>query len=627
MTATYASRKPATAPLRPRVDSWPWETIALVVLLLGTAVSFIWGLDKNGWANPYYSAAAQAGSQDWKALFYGSLDAGNLITVDKPPLSIWIISLSVRIFGLNPWALLVPQALMGVATTWLIYKIIRRSHTSAPALLGALIYATTPVVALMSRYNNPEPLMGLLTVGAIFFVLRAIESNGWTWYVLAGATLGLGFLAKQVQAFLPIPALVLALLLFGTRTLASRILRLVAGLVALVVSGGWWMAIVELTPAADRPYIGGSATNSILELTIDYNGLARFIRIPTKINGGRPVTNDDLAPYNGGFSRVFDGNFAPEIAWALFPAIATSIVLIVLNRSLALSRRQKHLALIAVTWFTTTFFLLCFMGSMIHTYYTFSLAAPISLVVPVGLTALWRKRHKAVLRVVGALVIGSGVYMCIRIFEYSDEWPAWVRLMVVGAGVLAMVGWLWPRSTRVSLLTASSVALALTLGPVGANVFTFATPQNGTNPQSGPLANNPMAMSRLLSVAKTGTPAWALQTAFGAKPSVRVVDILRETSGEQEWAAATYSAQNAALYQLESGRPVIALGGWLGTDPAPSLSQFQALVRKGRVGFFISQPDLLDRNELSSETLQITGWVKENFEETTVDNVKIFDLR
>jgi len=138
----------------------PWEKISLAILLTATAAAFLWGLDRNGWANPYYSAAAQAGSQDWKAFFFGSLDAGNIITVDKPPLSIWIMALSVRLFGLNSWALLVPQALMGVSTTWLIYKIVRRTQPAGPALLGGLIYATTPVVVLMSRYNNPEPLMG-----------------------------------------------------------------------------------------------------------------------------------------------------------------------------------------------------------------------------------------------------------------------------------------------------------------------------------------------------------------------------------------------------------------------------------------------------------------------------------
>lgn len=604
-----------------------WEQIGLTILLTATAAVFLWGLDRNGWANPYYSAAAQAGSQDWKAFFYGSLDAGNLITVDKPPLSIWIMSLSVRLFGLSSWALLVPQALMGVATTWLIFKIIRRSHSAAPALLGGLIYATTPVVVLMSRYNNPEPLMGLLTVAAVYFILRAVEDNRWTWYLLAGTALGMGFMAKQIQALLPIPAFVLAILLFGIGTLAFRLLRLLAAFTALVVSGGWWMTIVDLTPAANRPYVGGSRTNSIVELTVDYNGLARFLRIPTKISGGRSVANDDLAPYNGGFSRIFDGNFAPEIAWVLFPAIALTIVIIVLNGTLGFSNLQRNVAAVSIAWFLTAFLLLCFMGSMIHTYYTFSLAAPLALVVPIGLFKLWVKRDQLIPRLLGTLIVGSSTYMSYRILNYSDAWPMWFHMIVVVTGIAAAAGWLFAYSVPASKLAACSVAVAIAIGPLGADFHTLATPQNGTNPQSGPIANDPMAMSRLLAVAKAGSPAWAAHTAFGAKPSIPVTEMLRESKGEQDWAAATYSAQNAALYQLESGVPVIALGGWLGTDPAPTLDQFRGLVANGRVGYFIWQQDLLDRGELSQDTIDISLWVQDNFEEHSVDGVKIYDLR
>lgn len=625
MSVAEASRAAAPAHQPAAGRAVPWETIGLTVLLTATAASFLVGLDRNGWANPYYSAAAQAGSQDWKAFFYGSLDAGNLITVDKPPLSIWIMSLSVRLFGLNSWAILVPQALMGVATTWLIYKIIRRSHPAAPALLGGLIYATTPVVVLMSRYNNPEPLMGLLTVAAAYFVIRATEDNRWIWYLLSGTALGLAFMAKQIQALLPVPALILAVLLFGAGTLVSRLLRLLGSLAALVVSGGWWMVLVDLTPAGNRPYIGGSLTNSVLELTLDYNGLARFIRIPTGINGGRSAQKDELAPYNGGFSRIFDGNFAPEIAWVLFPAIALSIVMLVLNRTLNLSPRQKSIAVLAIAWFTTTFLLLCFMGSMIHTYYTYSLAAPMALVVSIGLHSLWHKRNELVPRLVGCVVVASGTYMCFRVITYSDAWPIWFKVLVITSGIVATGGWLTCRARHSTSMTAGGVAIALILAPVGANVYTLATPQNGTNPQSGPIANDPMAMSRLLATAKTGTPAWAYHTAFGAKPSPTVSELLRQ-KGNEIWAAATYSAQNAALYQLESGRPVVALGGWLGTDPAPTFSQFKFLVAEGDIRYFIWQEDLLNRGELSQDTIDISRWVHDNFEEKIIDGVRIYDL-
>lgn len=602
--------------------------LGLLLLLTAAAASFLWALDKNGWANPYYSAAAQAGSKDWKAFFFGSFEWGNLITVDKPPMSIWIMALSVRLFGLNSWAILTPQALMGVGSTYLTFCIIRRGYGPTPALLGGAVYASTPVVFLMSRFNNPDPLMGLLTLGAVYVSLRALAGRQVRWFAVVGILLGLGFMTKQAQALIVIPALLTSVLALGQGPLASRIRQVaaVASTLALTVSG--WIAAVELTPPSDRPYIGGSWTNSALELTLDYNGLGRFIQVPITVSGDRPSSpNDELAPYNGGFPRMFDGNFAPEIAWLLFSAIAASLILLALARTLSLSRIQKQIASLSIIWLFTAFLLLSFMGTAIHTYYTYSLAAPISLVLPIGLSVLWHRRDRWVLRLTGAVLVGASGYMALRILAYSDEWPVWFRALLVVCSGAAMAGWLFSRSPRWTTLTLAMVTVTLLIGPVGTNVFTFATPQTGTNPQSGPVANDPHAISRHMVGVKAGSPAWATQTAFGATPSPLIVDLMRRTEGKQEWAAATYSAQNAALYQIESGQPVIPLGGWLGTDPAPTLSTFKALVADGKIGYFIWQQDLLDRAELSAETMTISKWVQDNFKEQTIDGVRIYDLR
>ncbi|MEV7572529.1 glycosyltransferase family 39 protein [Pseudarthrobacter sp. NPDC089323] len=584
------------------------------------------GLDRNGWANPYYSAAAQAGSQDWKAFFYGSLDAGNLITVDKPPLSIWIMSLSVRLFGLNSWAILVPQALMGVATTWLIYKIIRRSHPAAPALLGGLIYATTPVVVLMSRYNNPEPLMGLLTVTAVYFVVRAIEDNRWTWYLLSGTALGLAFMAKQIQAFIPIPALILAVLLLGAGTLASRLLRLLGSLTALIISGGWWMAIVELTPPANRPYIGGSATNSILELTLDYNGLARFLRFTADPQTGKATAIQDPAvDYDGGFGRLFNANFAPEGAWLLFTGLLCSLALISLAGRSAQTRKANALLVVGVTWLLTAYAVLSFMGTMTHTYYVFSLAAPIAAVVAMGIHLLWSERQRLVPRLIGAILIAGTIYVAARIFQYSNAWGVW-PLVTTCVGALAVVGWMLARTRQQSVATLALVSFALMLGPLGADAVTLSMNHAGTNPLSGPVGNNPQTLSAHLTAARQGDPPLARHLGFGVEPSPVVTSLLQDTSAAT-WAAATYTAQNAAQYQLASGRPVIALGGWLGDDPAPSLEQFKALVHKNRIAYFIWQQPVVDGVPLGDNTRAITAWVHENFEGEMVDGVRIYNLR
>jgi len=274
-----------------------WERTGVLLLLTATAASFLWALDNNGWANPYYSAAAQAGSQDWKAFFFGSFEWGNLITVDKPPLSIWVMALSVRLFGLNSWAILVPQAVMGVASTYFVYRIIRHGFGPAPSLLGGAVYATTPVVFLMSRFNNPEPLMGLLTLAAVYVSVRAMGNWRVRSFAAIGILLGLGFMTKQAQAFVVIPALLTTILLFGQGGVGARLRRIVVAGAALCLTAAAWIGAVELTPALNRPYIGGSWTNSAIELTLDYNGLGRFIQVPITVAGDRPTSgNDELAP-------------------------------------------------------------------------------------------------------------------------------------------------------------------------------------------------------------------------------------------------------------------------------------------------------------------------------------------
>lgn len=623
-TAT-SERVPVANSLR-RLISLPWERLGLFVILMGTAGLYIWGLDRNGWANPYYSAAAQAGSVDWKAFFFGSTDAGNMITIDKPPLSVWIMSLSARIFGLNTWSLLVPQAIMGMATTWLIYKIIRRSHPAPPALLGALVYATTPVVVLMSRFNNPEPLMGLLTVSAAYFVVRAIEDGRWRWYLLAGSALGLGFMAKQIQAFLVVPALIAAVVILGAGPLLSRLRKLAGALVALAVCGGWWMAIVDLTPATQRPYVGGSLTNSVLELTVDYNGLARFIHLPITAGGAAAQPDaEDLAPYDGGLSRMFNGNFAPESGWLLFPAIAVILLLTVLPYLLSKRAAVRGLGIIAGCWFLTAFLVLSFMGTMIHSYYTYSLGAPIALLLPVGLYALWRNRDRLAVRLIGVVVVLASSYMAIRVMQYSDDWPVMLVPVVLGCGLAAAMMWIYSNRRWQAWITAGLLTVSMIAGPLTADFFTISTRQAGTNPISGPISNNPAAISRHLQDIREGKPLWAQQVAYGSDTSLALIRLLADTN--ETWAAATYTAQNAALYQLASNRPVMAIGGWLGMDPAPDLERFKQMVRQGHIRYFILQPELLTTKTVGPNTVSISAWVDSSFKEQTIDGFHIYDLR
>ena len=253
-----------------------WVRPALLVLLVDTAVLYLWALGSSGWANSYYAAAAQAGTQDLKAWLFGSLDPGNAITVDKPPAAMWVMGLSGRLFGFSAFTMLLPQALMGVGAVALLYATVRRWSGPAAGLIAGAVLALTPVAALMFRFNNPDALMVLLLIAAAYCMVRATETASTRWIALAGCAVGFAFLTKMLQAFLVVPGLALVFLVAAPVGLWQRIGKLLVGAAAMVVSAGWYVALVGLWPADSRPYIAGSTDNSLLQLALGYNGIERI---------------------------------------------------------------------------------------------------------------------------------------------------------------------------------------------------------------------------------------------------------------------------------------------------------------------------------------------------------------
>ena len=214
ITMAKPQAAPAHAAPAPR-KQFPW----VLVLLAGTAVLYLWNLTATGWANSYYAAATQAAAQSWKAWLFGSLDAGNVITVDKPPASLWLSGLFARVFGFSSWTVLAPQALCGVAAVWLLYAAVKRTSGKVAGLLAGTALALTPVATLMFRYNLPDPLLVLLLVAAAYATVRAVEKASVRWLMLAGTAVGFAFLTKMMQGFLTLPALGLVYLLAAPTSL------------------------------------------------------------------------------------------------------------------------------------------------------------------------------------------------------------------------------------------------------------------------------------------------------------------------------------------------------------------------------------------------------------------------
>jgi 4-amino-4-deoxy-L-arabinose transferase-like glycosyltransferase len=361
-----------------------WARPALLAMLVLTAALYTIGLSRNGWANDFYAAAVQAGTKSWKAFFFGSFDASNFITVDKTPASLWVMEISGRIFGVNYWSMLVPQALEGVATVGVLYATVRRWFGPAAGILAGVVMATTPVAALMFRFNNPDALLVLLMTAAAYAVTRAIEAGKTRWLVLAGALLGFGFLTKMLQAFLVLPGFALVYLVAGPRGLGRRIWQLLVSGFAVLLAAGWWVAAVMLIPAADRPYVGGSTNDSILQLAFGYNGLGRLDGNETGSVGSGHGGGGFGFSGSTGLTRLFASDMGGQISWLLPAALIALAALLWGTRRAPRTDRTRAPPLLWGGWLLVTGGVFSYMAGIIHPYYTIALAPAIAALAGIG---------------------------------------------------------------------------------------------------------------------------------------------------------------------------------------------------------------------------------------------------
>ncbi|NKE57173.1 phospholipid carrier-dependent glycosyltransferase [Lentzea sp. PSKA42] len=597
MTATLAPA-PAAAPApRAHRSGKPLHRIAFLGLLAGTAVLYLWNLTATGYGNEFYAAATQAASQSWKALLFGSLDPGNTITVDKPPAFLWVSGLFAKSFGFSSWAVLAPQALEGVAAVALLYATVKRTSGPSAALFAGAAFALTPVATLMFRFNLPDALLVLLIVAAAYCTVRALDKASPWWLALAGTAIGFAFLTKMMQAFLVLPALALAYLVAAPASLPKRLLHLLGAGLAVVVSAGWYIVLVELWPADSRPYIGGSTNNSLWELAIGYNGLGRIFGD----EGGGPGGGNGNIGFGGetGAGRLFGASMGPEISWLLPAAVIGLVAGLWFTRRVPRTDRTRAALVVWGGWTLVSGVVFSFMSGITHPYYTVALAPGIAALAGVAGQELWRGRaHFPARMALTAMVAATGVWGFI-LLDRTPAWMPWLRwvlLAVTTVAVLALVFGVNARRSLVGVLVAAAL-----LGTSGYAFATAATTHSGSIPLSGPRSQQGGGMR------ESGS-------------STEVVQLLKGT--DTEWAAATVGAQNAASLQLASGRAVIAIGGWNGSDPAPTLDEFKALVAAGKVRYLVAG----GRGGPGGGNSAIGEWVAATFQATTVGGQTLYDL-
>jgi 4-amino-4-deoxy-L-arabinose transferase-like glycosyltransferase len=645
--ADWSSRRP--------VGEW----IALAVLLLGTGALYLWQLSDSGWANSYYSAAVQAGTQDWKAMLFGSLDSANFITVDKTPASLWLMELSSRIFGFSSTSVLVPQALCGVGSVALLYAAVRRWAGPVGALLAGAVFALTPVAALMFRFNNPDALLVLLMVAAAYAVTRALDKGATGWLLLAGGLVGFGYLTKMMQAFLVVPAFGLVYLVCAPVSFWKRVWQLLLALAAMIVGAGWWVALVELWPASSRPYIGGSQNNSILELTFGYNGLSRLTGNSGGGPGGRGGGGGAMFGGPAGLLRMFNSQMGAQVSW-LIPA---ALIALVAGLWLTFRARRTDPARAGIllwgVWLLANGLTFSLMAGIVHEYYTVALAPALGALVGGVGVLLWRRRDLFARIALAAMVAVTGWWGVVLLGRVPD-WQSWLPPVVIGLSVVAVLLLLIP-VRRLAMPAAVIAVLAGLAAPTAYTLQTVATPHSGSTPSAGPASarggfgggmrggqpggglpgmpggtrpgGTPPGGTRPGGTVPGGAQAGGGQPggkgpAFGGEGNTNseLATLLKQTN--TVWAAAVSGAQTAGPLELATGKAVMGMGGWSG-DPAPTLAQFQQWVSQGKIAYFVGggQGDGGGPGGRGGDSSQVTAWVQEHFTATTVGGQTVYDLR
>ncbi|MCE0537098.1 glycosyltransferase family 39 protein [Kineosporia rhizophila] len=623
---SWASSKSA-GPADPAAQADPaWARPALIVLLLATAALYLQNVAVSGNANEFYAAAVQAASKSWKAWFFGGFDASGFITVDKPPASTWVMGLSARIFGYSSWSMLVPQALEAVAAVALLYAAVKRWSGPLAGLVAGAVLALTPAVALIFRFNNPDALLVLLMTAATYCMVRALENASTKWVLLAGTALGFAFLTKMLQGWLIVPALGLAYLVCAPAPVKRRILQLLGGLVAMVVSCGWWIAAVSLWPAGSRPYIGGSENNSVLELVFGYNGLGRIFGGDGNGGGGgggMGGTGGQAGSSFGGatgLNRLFGSEMGNQISWLLPAALIALVAGLLITARRPRTDRTRAALIVWGGWLLTVGLIFSYMKGTIHPYYTVALAPAIAALIAVGGTALWQARNLWRARLaLAAMVLSSGLWSYTLLARNAD-WHPELRYLVLAVTVVAAIGLLVP--LRLATRALAALVLAGLLGGVAGSaayaVATTASAHTGSIPSVGP-------SSAASSGFGGGGGGRGGGMGSGSEVSDELVELLQNAG--TKWAAATVSSNSAAPLQLASGQPVMALGGFSGSDPAPTLEEFQAYVAAGEVRYFISGGMGGGMGGGRGGDSGIADWVAANYTAITVGGQTVYDLQ
>lgn len=644
------------------------DRVWLAVLLIATAVLYLWNITINGYGNTFYAGAAWAGSRNWEALLFGSVDPSNFITVDKPPVSQWVMGLSGQIFGFSSASMLIPEALMGVAAVALMYAMVARVAGRSAGLIAGLALAITPVAAMMFRFNNPDAAMVLLMTAAAYCTVRATARGSARWLALAGVALGFAFLAKMLEGLMVLPALGVVYLVAAPPSFWRRMWHLVIAAVALVLSAGWYVVLTLLWPASSRPYLAGSTDNNFMNLVLGYNGLERIEGGASHggshhtavthgiVNAAVHENHGNARQFVGagrgggpGITRLFTGEFGAEISFMLPTALIALIVVLALRGRRPRTDLVRAAAILFGLWLLVDGVVLSFMNGGSHPYYSLAIAPPIAGLVGLGIQQTWSardtsvtwRRHTARFGL-AAMVVAAGIWSFV-LLDRVPGWHPWLRWCVLGAAVIAAVIALVP--TRLGRSVVTVVGILAAIGVFAAPAAYAITGDAAAHTGGGPSVIPRTHTGDIYTSSTTHSRDRSDSPTTGGDRTTTVparLDTVLQRS-HARWAAAVPRTSTASVIELAARVPVMGVGGF-SHDPAPTLSQFEKYVADKDIGYYLVPESTSAYGQVADEassthghrtrgadtdgsvTAEIQQWVQAHFRGTVIGDYTVYDL-
>ena len=572
---------------RRRIESWlsptdqPWwaRPMLLVVAVLA-AVLYSWRAGT--YLEGYYAAAVRSMSTSWHNFVFGAFDPSATVTLDKLPGAFWVQALSVRLFGLHTWAIVLPQVVEGVLSVLVLFRIARRLCGPAAGILAAAVLAISPATVALNRGNISDSLMILLLLLAADSTVTAVMTGRWSSTILAGLWVGLAFQAKMVEAWIVLPALWLLYLLVAVGSWRQRLLRIGAVSVVAAVMSLSWMAAVMLVPASSRPYVDGSENNSVFQQVFVYNGFGRVDQASPNQLLSQSIGLRIPPPPPPGWKRLLTGSLGRDTGW-LLPALLISLV-----AGLIATRRKPRVDPLRANFILWGTWLLALAGtfsvsSSLNPYYVAALSPAIAGLIAGGSLLAWRKRHSTVVRaVIGATLVVSVGYAAWLLPEAGTGVPGWLVPGLVLLTITSVVGLVFSsRPAAVSRLNLWSLAAALAAILLVPAVASASMVSNRLGPFDTPF--QPVVVTD------------AVHAFFGVTASAAtLLPQLEQARRGAPFLMATQTSALAAPFIFDSGQEVLPIGGFTGTNPEPSLPAIKSMVREGRFHLVLQSPSTTD---------------------------------